>query len=94
MTKEHTRHGPAVYCLGMNQQTIRDLETETVRSPSSVLSTPPGKSEYAREMGLVIGWDEGKDATLSFVECSGGLSAGRSFHGRPMATSNRKIRGA
>ena len=34
----------------------------------------------------------GKDATMSFAECSGGATAGRSYHGRPMATDNHKLR--
>jgi hypothetical protein len=42
-------------------------------------------------MGDTIGWDAGLDATLSFVECSGGLTAGRSYHGRPMSPTNHKL---
>jgi hypothetical protein len=87
MTRNHTAHKPARYLLGTN---IQELETETVkrgvRSSRSEL-----KSEYQRDVGCVIGWDEARDATVSFVECSGGLAGGRTYHGRPMATSNRKV---
>lgn len=58
-----------------------------------MLSEPPGKSEYVREAGAVIGWDRGRDATHSFVECSGGATAGRAYHGRPMSAGNHKLEG-
>ena len=51
----------------------------------------PGRTEYLREVGEVIGWDDGKDATLSYAECSGGLAGSRAFHGRPMTASNPKV---
>lgn len=58
-----------------------------------ILSPPPGKAEYVRPVDRVIGWDDGQEATLSFAECSRGIFAGRSFHGRPMASSNPKLKG-
>jgi hypothetical protein len=63
----------------------------TIGKPDEVLSRPPGKAEYIRGVDQVIGWDEGKDATISFAECSGGETAGRSYHGRPMAPDNIKL---
>lgn len=89
----HTRHGPAKYLPGTSGAQIRAIETATVQSPSATLSLPPGKSEYVRPMDRVIGWDEGQDATVSFAECSGGAWAGRSYHGRPMASSSHKLKG-
>jgi hypothetical protein len=68
---------------------IRALETETVRAGKRNVRSETA-SHYQRQVGEVIGWDCGEDATLSFVECSGGIEAGRGFHGRPMAMSNRK----
>ncbi|HEY5373053.1 MAG TPA: hypothetical protein VIK01_05170 [Polyangiaceae bacterium] len=56
-----------------------------------MLTPPPTSSEYVRDIGGVIGWDAGLDATLSYVECSGGLVAGRSYHGRPMSSANHKL---
>jgi hypothetical protein len=93
LTRRHTSHGPARYLPGTTPTQIRAIETETVRNPSSVLAHLPGKSEYVRRMDRVIGWDEGNDATVSYAECSGGISAGRSFHGRPMAMTNHELRG-
>lgn len=87
MTPNHTAHKPARYLPGTNMQ---ELETETVRRGMRTLRSEL-KSEYQRDVGCVIGWDEGRDATVSFVECSGGLVGGRAYHGRPMATSNRKV---
>jgi hypothetical protein len=72
---------------------MRAIETVTIATPGAAVSQPPGKSEYLREVRTVIGWDGGEDATLSFAECSGGDLAGRAFHGRPMAASNRKLAG-
>lgn len=80
---------PALYLPGMKPNDIRALETETVQTGARLERTP-NHSEYRRQMDKVIGWDDGKDAALSFAECSGGTNAGRSFHGRPMSTENRK----
>lgn len=92
LRKEHTVHGPAKYLAGMSQADIKATETATVRAPTTRLSLPPGKSEYARDIGSVVGWDAGGDATFSFVECSGGASSGRTYHGRPMSSGNQKLR--
>lgn len=91
VTRDDTRHGPAMYLPGTTFAAIQLIETETVKTPSRVLSVPPN-AEYARQMPNVIGWDAGVDATVSFVECSGGTVAGRGFHGRPMAVGNHKLR--
>ncbi|MCC6521902.1 MAG: hypothetical protein IT373_04510 [Polyangiaceae bacterium] len=90
-TRAHTRHGPARYLPGTTSDAIRSLETQTVRAPDHVLSAPPGKSEYVRDMHAVIGWDAGRDATSSFAECSGGATRGRAYHGRPMCVGNHKL---
>jgi hypothetical protein len=90
--REDTRHGPARY-LAMPQDEWRALEVETVRHPMHRRgSIQSNKTEYVRSMGRVIGWDAGQDATLSYVECSGGLVSGRTFHGRPMCPDNRTVR--
>jgi hypothetical protein len=95
LTREHTTHGyPAKYLPGSTPEQIQGIETSTVLAPARALSIPPGKAEYVREIDHVIGWDRGKDATISFVECSGGATAGRSYHGRPMAPDNVRLRGA
>jgi hypothetical protein len=92
VTREHTRHGPAKYA-GRSEVEVRTLETATVREPELRGGDPgSGKVEYLRDMNALIGWDEGVDAHLSFVECSGGTLAGRSFHGRPMHRGNRAVR--
>ena len=91
LSREHTVHGPAKYLPGMSQQEIMAIETATVRAPPTRLSLPPGKSEYARDVGFVIGWDAGGDATYSFVECSGGASSSRTYHGRPMSSGSQKL---
>jgi hypothetical protein len=71
---------------------MRQLETTTVQS--GVRTTlSPAKSEYVRDVEQVIGWDLGQDATVSFVECSGGVRSGRAYHGRPMVRSNPKLKG-
>jgi hypothetical protein len=89
ITRAATRHGPAKYLPGTSLSAIREIETSTVRvGTSSRLAT---KAEYVREVGKVIGWDAGQDATLSYAECSGGDTWGRTFHGRPMAATNRKV---
>jgi len=89
MKREHTLHGPARYLPGTN---IADVETSTVRAPDRHLASEGHLSEYVRQTGVVIGWDLGRDAMLSFVECSGGVGAGRAYHGRPMAEDNPKLR--
>lgn len=92
MTREDTRHGPARYLPGTTIEQIRDLEAKTVQSGERTVHTG-AHTEYVRPVGTVIGWDRAEDATWSFAECSGGTSSGRSYHGRPMAESNRKLRG-
>jgi hypothetical protein len=87
---EDTLNDNAKYLPGTN---IRLLETATVQAPAMILSQTPTMSEYVRPMDVVIGYDCGKDAAISFVECSGGVLDGRSFHGRPMAPSDYKLRG-
>lgn len=87
--KGETRHGPAKYLSGTSQSDIRLLETETVRAGTRA-ARGEHHLEYVRALDKVIGWDLGQDATTSFVECSGGASAGRTFHGRPVAERNRK----
>lgn len=94
LTREHTRNGNAKYLPGTTSTQIRAIETATVQGPATILSPPPGKTEYVRVLDRVIGWDNGEDATISFAECSGGLLAGRAFHGRPMARSNHKLKGS
>lgn len=88
LTRELTRKGPARYLKGIN---VRKLERGTLAGPDRRRGGCPGNSEYAREMGKLIGWDEGEDATVSYVECSGG-SATRTFHGRPMRAGNGTLR--
>jgi hypothetical protein len=81
MTRQHTvgRGNPARY---LSHVQIRLLETETVQiAPRQVTQT--ALATYIRDMGVVIGWADGQDATVSYVECSGGTTAGRSYHGRP-----------
>jgi hypothetical protein len=70
---------------------IQALETETARQPDERRECLPSKTEYLREVGELIGWDLGQDATLSFVECAGGEVA-RAFHGRPICLGNPKAR--
>lgn len=88
--KRHTLHKPARYLPGTTAGQIRELETATVRHGQSE-TLRPGHTEYHRKTDVVIGWDEGMDAKYSFTECSGGLVAGRAFHGRPMAAPNHKL---
>ena len=85
MTREKTRRpNPARYLSGIS---IRTLQIETIKSPSVIAkATPPSKTKYLKKMRQVIGWDDGQDASWSYVECSG--SAVRFFHGRPMHASN------
>lgn len=92
MKQAQTHSKASRYRSGMTREQIRDLETQTVLSGTRK-SLSPFNSEYYRDLDEVIGWDEGRDATWSFVECSGGDAGGRSFHGRPMAPSNHKLEG-
>lgn len=92
MKRSDTRHGPASYLAGTKRQQVQAIENDTVRQGKRQVVNDHN-SEYLRDVGKVIGWDAGKDATWSFVECSGGLVAGRRFHGRPMAASNHKLGG-
>jgi hypothetical protein len=93
MTREHTRaSNPARYLPGFTAEGIKALETETARRRERRRESTPSKSEYLRDAGAVVGWDQGQDASLSFVECAGGEIA-RSLHGRPMCTANSKARG-
>jgi hypothetical protein len=83
-TRADTKKGPAVYLPETTSTAIRALESETARAPDRSCERGAGKREYLRHMDRVIGWDRGREARASFVECSGGQSAGRAFHGRPM----------
>ncbi|MGH7271822.1 MAG: hypothetical protein ACREJ3_15435 [Polyangiaceae bacterium] len=87
LTKDLTKNGNARYLPGTTLVTIEAIERTTAAHPTALISPPPA-AEYLRETGQVIGWDRGLDATLSFVECTS-----RSFHGRPMAPGNDKLRG-
>lgn len=90
MTRQHTRNGSPARYFG-DEQAIRAIEDETARRAPLVRGAFPGKTEYLRSVGEVIGWDDGDDATLSYVECIG--SAGcRSRHGRPIREGNPKTR--
>lgn len=89
MLRTDTINKPAKYKSGLMPADIKALESQTVRTGQR-RERSPAHSEYQRDMGEVIGWDEGRDATLSFAECSGGTDASRAFHGRPMSAQNRK----
>ena len=78
----------ARYLDTFNAGSIQVLESATASDAHRRTVVLSGKVQYLRDIGDVIGWDEGQDATLSYVECSGGLNAGRSYHGRPMHTGN------
>ena len=90
MKREHTRHGAARYLDAYDAAGIRALETKTVREPDRARASSATRSEYLREVGAVIGWDQGVDATLSFVSCSGGELAGRAYHGQPVHRGDSK----
>lgn len=93
MTREHTKApNPARYLPGFTAEAIKALEMGTAHRADRRRELTSSKSEYLRDMSTVVGWDQGQDATLSFVECAGGEIA-RSFHGRPMCTGNSKARG-
>jgi hypothetical protein len=70
---------------------LQTLE-ETARRRERQRGSTSSKTEYLRDIGEVIGWDQGQGAGLSFVECAGGEIA-RSFHGRPMCADNTKAHG-
>jgi|GEM_PF-1897660 len=91
MSKNDTRHGPAKYLPGTSPQDIRQIETDTVHVGVRAVRAEH-QFEYVRALEKVIGWDRGQDATISFVECSGGASAGRTFHGRPVTPRNKRIK--
>ncbi len=74
----------------LDRGTVEALETATAQAAFRRTVSPAGKAQYLRDVGGVIGWDEGCDATLSYVECSGGTNAGRSYHGRPMHAGSAK----
>jgi hypothetical protein len=93
MTREHTLHGPARYLPGFDEFAIRALETATSRTRERSRGSLSGRTEYLRDIGEVIGWDEGQNAEISFVECSGSPTV-RTFHGRPMHAGNHKMRGS
>jgi hypothetical protein len=94
MTREHTHNAnPARYLPSFARDRIRTLEAATARTPDRWCGRIPLKTEYLRDMVEAIGWDKGQDATLSFVECTGGEVA-RSLHGRPMCIANPRVRGA
>jgi hypothetical protein len=92
MKPKHTvRPNPARYLPAFDGPSIRALETATASDAFRLHVFPGGKAEYRRNVAEAIGWDDGKDAMFSFVECSGGLGAGRAYHGRPMHASNPKL---
>jgi hypothetical protein len=90
MKRAHTVHGPSRYLPGTSAAEIEAIETATVRT-GQLRERNPTQSEYIRELSQVIGWDRGEDARISFAECSGGIAAGRAYHGRPMSASNIKL---
>jgi hypothetical protein len=93
MTRDHTRRpNPARYLAGFDVVRIQTLEMETARRRERQRVSPSSKTEYLQDIGDVVGWDQGQDASLSFVECAGGEVA-RSFHGRPMCVDNSKAAG-
>lgn len=75
---------PAKYLVeSSTAERVKEIERTTLGRADARRGVVPGKTEYLRDSGSVIGWDEGQDAVLSYVECSGGTGA-RCFHGRPM----------
>lgn len=92
MTKRHTENGnPSLYLPKLSEVEIQALELATTKDGRRGVS-PPAIATYVREMGDIIGWDDGQDATVSYVECSGGEFSGRAFHGRPMHQDNPALR--
>ncbi len=90
MTAEHTREGPARYLPAFGPREVCELETGTIQRPDRLRGRTPAKTEYLRDTGAVIGWDEGEATAISFVECSGGASV-RAFHGRPIRPGSPKL---
>lgn len=93
MTPRHTVHpNPARYLGHLDERQIRELEITTIRQTEYTKGSPlGGRTEYLRSVGRVIGWDDGREAEFSYVECSGGIHQGRSFHGRPAHRANVKV---
>lgn len=92
LTHEHTRHGPAKYLPTLGEEEIQVIEVETTLRPDLRAGAPEsGRTRYARDADTVLGWDEGRDANWSYVECSGGAASARSFHGRPVHAASRTI---
>lgn len=87
LRREHTQHGPARYLMALSRDAIEQVERATASAPDRRSGLWPDKTRYVRFLDHVVGWDEGRDATVSYVECGGG-SASRWFHGRPMHGAN------
>lgn len=89
MTLAHTkRPNPARY---LDLASIEPIERGTIAGfDHTGTAKPPSKTEYLRDTGEVIGWDDGREAEWSFVECCG--NARRAFHGRPMHAGNKKCK--
>jgi hypothetical protein len=68
--------GPAKYLPSTTEPAIRALESTTRMGADHARGLSVGKVQYLRSTEL-IGWDEGKDATWSYVECSGGAGSRR-----------------
>ena len=89
-TRGDTANGnPALYLSSFSARFIETIERTTVSIANWRSGNLPQRTEYLRDAGITIGWDDGKDATLSFAECSGGSHA-RSVHGRPAHVTNAK----
>lgn len=60
---------------------MKAIESGTLARPDWRDATLPASSKgrYLRRMPTLLGWDEGRDAHLSYAECTSGT-----FHGRPM----------
>ena len=71
---------------------VRALETATVTRPDRAVGDATAVSEYLRDTGTTIGYDEGVAARWSFVQCGTGTGA-RSYHGQPMQEGNARTRG-
>ena len=94
ITRDHTRSpNKARYLPAYSHPAEHEcIERGTVAAPTAHTGAPPLKRQYLRRIETVIGWDDGQDALLSYVECSGGSSA-RTFHGRPMRSENPTAKG-
>lgn len=80
-------NNPALYLPDASGEDIRVLETATTRTPDLHRGEVGRRVRYLRDAGRVIGWDEGQDAVLSYVECSSGA-----YHGRPIHADNHVTR--